>query len=219
MRLGILFSGGKDSCFAAYRAMEHNEVVCLISIISENKESYMFHTPNIELVRVQAQAIGLPLVVGLTKGEKEEELDDLRRAIQKARREHNIEGIVTGAIASVYQASRIQKICSELELWCFNPLWQANQIEHMENIVKAGFDVVITGVFAQPLSHLLGKKINKAVIEELARLEKKHKINPAGEGGEMETFVLSGPIFKKKIIIKESDIGKEVYQIKEVELQ
>ncbi|HLC67269.1 MAG TPA: diphthine--ammonia ligase [archaeon] len=218
MKLGVLFSGGKDSVFAMYKAMQHDDVVCLINVISENKESYMFHTPNIELTRVQAEAIGLPLIIELTKGQKEEELEDLRRAIQRAKREYKLDGIVTGALASVYQASRIQKICNDLELKCINPLWQTNQIDHMRNVVDAGFEVMIVGVFARPLTHLLGKKINKHVIDELADLERKHKINPAGEGGEIETFVLDGPIFKKRIVITDVEIGKEVYSIKDAKL-
>jgi ABC transporter with metal-binding/Fe-S-binding domain ATP-binding protein len=218
MRLGVLFSGGKDSVFAMYKAMKDNEIVCLISVISENKESYMFHTPNIELSKLQAKAIGIPILIELTKGVKELELEDLKRAILRAKREYKIEGIVTGALASVYQASRIQKICDELELKCINPLWNENQIEHLKNVEKAGFEVMIVGVFARGLEHLLGKKINKRVIEELVELDRKYKINPAGEGGEIETFVLDGPIFKKKIVIKDVEIGKEVYVIKEAEL-
>ena len=55
MRLGVLFSGGKDSTYALLKAKEKNEVVCLISIISENKESYMFHTPNIDITKMQSE--------------------------------------------------------------------------------------------------------------------------------------------------------------------
>ena len=54
MQLCVLFSGGKDSTYALFKARKENEIVCLISIVSENKESYMFHTPNIHLVEMQA---------------------------------------------------------------------------------------------------------------------------------------------------------------------
>jgi len=219
MRLGVLFSGGKDSAYVCWKAMQHEDVACLISVISENEESYMFHTPNIELTRLQAEAIGLPLLVQETKGEEEKELEDLRMAMERAKKEYGIEGIVTGAIASVYQATRVQRICDELGLWCFNPLWQKDQTRHIGDIVDDGFDVMITGVFARPLTHLLGKKIDKHLVEELASLEKKHKINPAGEGGEIETLVLDGPIFRRKIIIKDAEAGKEVYKIKEAGLE
>jgi len=60
MRLGVLFSGGKDSAFACWKAMQKEEVVCLITIVSRNPESYMFHTPNIRFAALQARSAGLP---------------------------------------------------------------------------------------------------------------------------------------------------------------
>ena len=81
MKLGVLFSGGKDSTFALYKKMKENEIACLISLVSENKESYMFHTPNIHLVEMQAEALGIPLMLSETKGIKEAELKDLKKAI------------------------------------------------------------------------------------------------------------------------------------------
>ena len=55
MRLGLLFSGGKDSTYAAYLANKQGyKISCLITIISENKESFMFHTPSVEKAERQA---------------------------------------------------------------------------------------------------------------------------------------------------------------------
>ena len=111
MKLGVLFSGGKDSTFPTELTnLGENEVVCLMSMKSKNKESYMFHTPNIDLTELQAKSLGIPLVSRKTEGKKEDELIDLRRLIQKAQKEFKIEGVVTGAIESIYQTSRIQKI-------------------------------------------------------------------------------------------------------------
>jgi len=206
MKLGVLFSGGKDSTFAMYKAMKEHEIACLITIQSENPDSYMFHTPNINLAELQAEAIGLPLLVAKTKGEKEKELKDLKQAIKKAKELFNIEGIVTGAIASVYQATRIQKICDKHGLWCFNPLWQKDQVELLNELVESKFEVIITGVFAFPFDeNWLGRIIDKSAIKELIELEKKYKINPSGEGGELETFVLNAPFFNKKLIIHDSN--------------
>ena len=84
------------------------------SVISKNPESYMFHVPNIGITKLQAEAIGIPLIQKRTDGKKEEELEDLKEAIIEAIRKYKIKGIVTGAIESVYQSSRIQKICNEL---------------------------------------------------------------------------------------------------------
>ena len=109
MKCGVLFSGGKDSAYAAFLAIKDGyEVSCLISIFSENPESYMFHTPSITKVKKQAEVMKIPLIVQRTKGEKENELVDLENAIKKAIEKYGIEIIVTGAIASVYQTSRVQ---------------------------------------------------------------------------------------------------------------
>ena len=85
MRLGVLFSGGKDSTLALQYAAEKEKVVCLITLISENKESFMFHTPNIDISNMQAEALGLPQIRQITKGEKEKELEDLEAAIIQAK--------------------------------------------------------------------------------------------------------------------------------------
>ena len=37
MKLAVLFSGGKDSTLVIEKAMEKNEVACLISIISQKE--------------------------------------------------------------------------------------------------------------------------------------------------------------------------------------
>ncbi|MGA2386196.1 MAG: diphthine--ammonia ligase [Candidatus Bathyarchaeia archaeon] len=202
MRLGVLFSGGKDSTLALQYAKEKEEVVCLITLISENKESYMFHTPNIDVTALQAEALALPRVAKTTRGEKEKELQDLEEAIAEAARLFQIEGVVTGAVESVYQAERVQRICNKLDLWCFNPLWKHDQRALLEELVERGFNVVISGVFAYPLDEKwLGLHIDAAVISRLVDLQQKWGISPSGEGGEIETAVLDAPMFKKKIEI------------------
>jgi len=211
MRLGALFSGGKDSTYAAWLAkQEGHELACLISVFSENKESFMFHTPAIGLVKKQAKLADLPLIVQKTKGEKELELRDLEKAIKTAKEKYKIEGIVTGAVASVYQASRIQKICDKLGLKCLNPLWHKDQIELLNELVKNKFEVVIVGVFADTLDKSwIGRKINQDFIDEAKKLQEKYGINPAGEGGEFETLVINCPLFRKKLSIKIKNISGE----------
>ena len=203
-KLGVLFSGGKDSTMAAYMAKEQGyEISCLISIVSENKESYMFHTPSISKTRNQAKIMEIPLIIYATKGKKEKELKDLEEAMKKAKKEFGIHGIVTGAVESIYQSSRIQRICDKLDLECFNPLWQKPQFEILDDLIKNNFKVMVTGVFAYPLSKSwLGRKIDNDFIKDIKILNEKYKISPAGEGGEFETFVLDCPLFKKELKIK-----------------
>jgi diphthine-ammonia ligase len=221
MKLGVLFSGGKDSIYAAYVAKKEGyDITCLITIESENKESFMFHTPSILQTKKQAEVMKIPLIVVKTKGEKEKELVELEKAIDNAKKEYGIEGIVTGAVASVYQSSRIQKICNKLGISCFNPLWQKDQTQLLEELIKNQFEVIITGVFAYPLDEKwLGRKIDKKFIDEIKTLQEKYKINPAGEGGETESFVLNCPLFKRGLEIKSyKDFGEKNSWRREVEV-
>lgn len=206
MRLGVLFSGGKDSLYATYLASQREKIVCLITLVSENKESYMFHTPNIELTDIQAKIINLPLIKVKTQGKKELELKDLKKAIKNAKSKYKIQGIVTGTIASTYQSSRIQKICNKLNLYCFNPLWQKDQFELLNDLIKNRFEVIITQIAAEGLTEeWLGKNITKKIIEELKNLTQKYKINPSLEGGEGESLVLNCPLYKRRLKIVQAN--------------
>jgi diphthine-ammonia ligase len=211
MKLGLLFSGGKDSTYAGYLAQKAgNEISCLISIVSENKNSYMFHTPSISKTEKQAKEMGIPLIIGKTKGEIEKELKDLEKAIKKAKKKFGIEGIVTGALQSAYQASRVQRICDKLKLECFNPLWQINENDYLNELIKNDFEVIIVGVFAFPLdASWLGRMVDKKFLEDVKKLNLKYGINIAGEGGEFETFVLDCPMFKKGLYVKKFKDFKE----------
>ena len=208
MKIAVLFSGGKDSCYSAYLAKKKGyELVCLITVYSDNQESYMFHTPSVKKTKKQAEVMNLPLVIQKTKGEKEEELKDLKNAISIAKEKYGINTLVTGALHSEYQASRIQKICDEIGIKCFNPLWHKNEIEYLEELVKNKFKIIITGVAAFPLDKTwLGKEINKEFIKDAKKLKEKYKIHPAGEGGEFETFVLDCPLFEEPL----NAVGKKI---------
>lgn len=205
MKLGVLFSGGKDSTLATWYAKKYgHDVVCLISVFSKNKDSFMFHTPSISKVEKQAEMMNVPLIYIDTQGEKEVELRDLKKIIKDAKDRFGIEGIVTGAVESVYQSSRIQVICNLLDLECFNPLWQKEQFELLYDLIKNKFKVIITGVAAYPLGKdWIGKEIDKDFINEIIELNKKYKINPAGEGGEFESFVIDCPLFDKGLKVKD----------------
>lgn len=210
-KCAVLFSGGKDSCYATYLAKKAEyEIACLISIFSKNPESYMFHTPSISMVKKQAKVMELPLVTKKTAGIKEQELEDLIDIIKQVKDKYHIDTIVTGALKSAYQASRITAICDKLGLKCFNPLWQKDEIKYLHELVNNNFRVIITGVFAFPLDKSwLGRQIDKKFIDEVQILKEKYKIHPAGEGGEFETFVLDCPLFKRELKVKSFKDFKE----------
>ena len=208
MKLCVLYSGGKDSTLALLKASRKSDIDCLISMVSKNKESYMFHTPAIEVTKLQAEAMGLPIIMKYTDGKKEDELADLEEAIKEERNRFGSEGVVTGAVASVYQASRVQRICDRLGMVVVNPLWLMPQEEVLKEGLREGLDIIVSGIFAEQLgSEWLGRRIDGTAIKELERLSEKFGISPSGEGGELETTVLDAPFFRKRIVIEESEVS------------
>jgi len=211
MKAGVLFSGGKDSCYAAYLAKKQGyELDCLIAIFSENKESYMFHTPSIEKTKQQAQVMDIPLLIQKTKGEKEKELEDLETAIKLAKEKYNIGAVVSGAIASDYQKSRIENICKKLNLKSITPLWHKDEVEYWNELFENCFEVMVVGIASDGLyKEWLGKIIDEKALNKLKQLKEKFKFHLAFEGGEAETFVTNCPLFHKKInVIK----GKKIWE-------
>jgi len=200
MRLGVLFSGGKDSCMALHLTRETgHDIACLLTVLPRNPESFLFHTPNIDWTAEQAKAIGVPHLTVESDGKKESEVEDLRRLLALAQERFGIKGVATGAIESVYQAERIQRVCAALGLWVFNPLWKRDQTEHLRELLTLGFEVLVVGVFAEHLDEdWLGRRLDSPAIEELISLARKG-IQPAGEGGELETFVLFAPGWRQRI--------------------
>ena len=205
MNVAALFSGGKDSAFAVHLAKKQGlNVKYLVSLFPEKEDSWMFHSINIHLTEVLAEGIDIPLIKKQTQGKKEKELEDLKDVLKNL----EIDGVVSGAIASEYQKTRIRKICDELGIKSFTPLWGKKQDEILKEVIDVGFEVIIVGVFAEGLDKSwLGKKIDNKSINELVEIREKYLINEAGEGGEFETLVLDGPIFKKKLVLDE--ISKE----------
>jgi len=224
MRVGALFSGGKDSTLALIKASREHKIECLISMLSENPESYMFHVPNATLTKYQAEAMEIPIIQKFTKGEKEKELCDLKKAIEEAKEKFGIEGIVIGAIKSNYQYLRIKNICDELKLELISPLWQMDEEEELKEVLKEGIKAVIVSVSAYPLTKdFLGKEIDGSIVKKFIEFREKFGFNPSGEGGEYETFVIDAPIFKKRISIEDFEIIWEVnsgyLKIKKIKLE
>jgi diphthine-ammonia ligase len=203
MRVAVLATGGKDSVLALYHVLnEDYDVRCLATMIPQREDSWMFHYPNIRLVDLFAEAVELPLVKAETSGVKEEEVEDLKRLIEAL----DVEGIVSGAIASNYQKTRLERICKQLKLKCIAPLWHRNPLDVLKEILDLKFEVIITGVYAYGFSsEWLGRRIDEGAVADLMELNRRYGVSLVGEGGEYETLVLDAPFFKRRIETVEAE--------------
>jgi len=203
MKVAVLFSGGKDSVMALNKALEKFEVKTLVSVFPKSPASYMFHYPNVRITEMQAEAMGIPIVTKVTEEGVERELEDLESVLGSIT---GIGGVVSGALASKYQRDRIDRIAGKLGIKSLAPLWGIDLEEYWNSILELGFKVIITGVACEGLGKgWLGREIDRESFEELKKLSRKHKFHLGGEGGEFETLVLDGPIFRKRIKITESE--------------
>ncbi|MFZ3059224.1 MAG: diphthine--ammonia ligase [Candidatus Methanoperedens sp.] len=201
MKLAALISGGKDSSFAIFKALqEGHSVTDLITIKPANEDSYMFHSANIHLTEMISLASGIPLTVETSTGEKEKELDDLKKALSRAK----VDGIAVGAIESEYQASRVRRICEELGLEMYAPLWHKEPESLLREMIKY-MDIRMVKVAAAGMDESwLGRRFDEKMIEDLKALNRKYRVHIAGEGGEYETLVLDAPYYRKRIDLIET---------------
>ena len=159
----------------------------------------MFHFPNVRWTKLQAEALGLPHRV-LETGK--DEILSLKEGLAVTNQDLRISGIVTGAVASDYQRSRIDRICDELGLRSFAPLWHKDPRRLVYDLKLLGLKIIMTGVGARGLDESwLGRELTDDRWAMLEALSIKHGIHLTGEGGEYETMVVDGPMFKKRVQI------------------
>ncbi len=204
MRCIALLSGGKDSIAAVEVAQGHGwEVVAGLRMIPEEDDAYMFHTPNLDLVADIADALGMPLVTASARPDPVGEVSDLEQALARAKEEFNLEAIISGALASEYQRTRIDAIGHRLGLKTFAPLWHKDPDTYMRSLLHAGYHIRFSRVAADGLDDSwAGAPLDATALARLATL----RMHVAGEGGEYETVVLDAPHYTSAIEVTDAEV-------------
>lgn len=199
MRLAALYSGGKDSTLAMYLAMQMgHEVACLVSIRPTTADSMMFHTPNLDVVPLMAEAMDVCLVTATGSDTEDGDLDALKEAL----RDLDLDGVVTGAAWSDYQWSRIDAVCDDLGLTVLSPMWRKDQDMMARELLDAGIVAVVVGCYAEGLDRSwLGRTLDAAAFDDLRRLRDRYGISIMGEGGEYESMTLDSPMHARPLEI------------------
>jgi len=197
VQVAALFSGGKDSTYAVYVAQQRGwDVTSLITIRPSDPASMLYHVPNLHLVPLLAEAMGIPLVQEVAGAGEAAELDALRRAVRAA----GARALVVGAIASDYQHSRVNRVGHELGVRVFAPLWRRDPEPLLADYLAAGMDVRFSAVSAEGLdASWLGRSLDAAAVRDLLRLRDRVGLHPCGEGGEYETLVLHARNFRRRL--------------------
>ena len=207
-----LFSGGKDSSFALYRALEGGLPVDRLLTVHPTGDSYMYHVPATELATLAAESIGIPSVsvtpaafgdAADDSGRRgDAEVEPLEAALVELDDEivGGLAGVVAGAVESEYQTSRIEALCDRLDCDLYAPLWQEDPRTLGEKMLAAGFEILIIQVAAAGLDDSwLGRPLDESALDELGDLNAEYGVHLLGEGGEFETMVVDGPHMERRI--------------------
>ncbi|MGB1587135.1 MAG: diphthine--ammonia ligase [Thermoplasmatota archaeon] len=203
MKCVALLSGGKDSVAAVEVAQGHGwDVPVGLRMVPEEDDAYMFHTPNLDLVVDVASCMGMELVTASARPDPWEEVGDLERALARIKEDFQVDAIISGALASEYQRTRIDRIGARLGLKTFAPLWHKRAGTYMEGLVQA-YDVRFSRVAADGLdASWAGARLDEARLAALRGM----RLHEAGEGGEYETLVLDAPHYHKRIVIDDASV-------------
>jgi diphthine-ammonia ligase len=206
MRVIALLSGGKDSVCAVETARGFGwDVAAALVLRPAQDDAWMFHTPNLGVVAGVAQCLELPLVEADVRSGKAEEVEDLEAAVAAAKRDLGLDGIISGALASEYQRTRIDRIGHDLGLRSFAPLWHKDRREYMRGLLGGGWDIRFSRTAADGVpTAWAGQRLDSAKVAAMAA----HRARPhvAGEGGEYETLVLDAPCYQRRLVVEKAHV-------------
>lgn len=194
------WSGGKDSCFAYWKATSQGlKVSHLLNFINTDSAKAMSHGLDSKLIALQARAMGLPILQPKVTWETYEA--GFKDALEKLKLK-GITGLVTGDIYLQEHKDWIDRVCGESGVRAVLPLWEMDTVQLLNDFIEAGFKAIIVSVKAKFLGkEWLGRQVDKKLASELGQLG----VDVCGEAGEFHTFVYDGPSFKKPV-----KIGKAV---------
>jgi len=205
MHVVTSWSGGKESCFACYKAMlDGFEVSHLLNFISK-EERCMSHGLDSKLMVAQSQAIGIPIV------QREVTWDTYEEGFKAAMRElkqMGVEGAVFGDIDIQEHKDWVDRVCGEVGVTPMEPLWGLNPKQILIDFIEEGFEAIVVNVKADLFGEeWLGRKLDRSFLEDLQKLRREHDFHICGESGEYHTLVIDGPIFEKRIRVLDGRRG------------
>ena len=198
------WSGGKDSCFACYQAARSGlQVRYLLNMLAEDGKRSWIHGLSTELLEMQSQAIGIPLVQRRSSMATYE--TDFKNTILSLKKE-GIRGGVFGDIDLDEHREWVDRICQQVDITPHLPLWGLSQEKILRDFIGLGFEAIIVVAKADLFGEeWLGRKVDLDFLSHLSELKKTSNIQPCGEAGEYHTLVIDGPLFKQRMEILDSN--------------
>lgn len=196
------WSGGKDSCLACYKAIESGyQVGHLLNFISRESKRCCFHGIEAKLLKLQTELVGIPLLQKEVTADMKEYEKEFKQAVSELKA-RGAEKMVFGDIYLNEQKNWVERVCKELEIQPIEPLWSMAPEKIVEEFIDLGFKAIVVSAQSKFFDkEFMGRVVDKSLLAEL----KERGVCPCGENGEFHTFVVDGPIFKKRIEITKAE--------------
>jgi len=215
----ISWSGGKDCCLAAYKAIRQGiKIVCLLNMVTQDGQRSCSHRIAAQWIRQQSEAMDIPLLQFPTTN------DNYQSVFVNALHYLNKEGVTAGVFGDIdFEPHRewIEKVCAPSGITPILPLWGGNQSKIVLDFIELGFKAKVIATKADLMGkEWLGRMLDKEFLKDIADLNK--HVTSCGEAGEFHTLVVDGPIFKKRTEIRDAETVKRgehwFWDIKRIEL-
>ena len=194
-----MVSGGKDSTMAVDYAIEKGwEISYLISVKPNRTDCYLYHFATVEFTKLQAQAMGLKhFLINCDVADPKKEAELIRDVVKN----NPVDAILLGGVGlQRTQIKSIENVVKEFGIKVIVPHQDWDHEQLIKEAIQKGYEIMITNVAVDGLDqNWLGKKIDSKSLEDLKRLSEKYGFHVGGEGGHYDSFVINGPIFKKRI--------------------
>ena len=186
------YSGGKDSVFAIFKAIEAGLKPAEMITTFNQKRSWSNNISE-NLLQKVSSSVAIPLTCIHTSGDLYQE--NFEKALT-ASKDRGIEVCVFGDIDLESHIEWCTKRCETVGLIPYFPLWKKNRKKVVYDFIDAGFKSVITIVDATRMpEEFLGQVLTREVADAI----EKSGADICGENGEYHTFTFDGPLFSGSV--------------------
>jgi uncharacterized protein (TIGR00290 family) len=189
----ISWSGGKDSMLALHRALDDDyRVEALLAMFDETGERSRSHAIPPALMRAQAAALGIPLVM------RSASWQDYEAVFSEQLRTFAAAGVTHALFGDIdLQAHRDweERVCASAGLTAVLPLWHEDRLSLAQDILALGYRARVVCVDGRWLdASFCGREYDAGFIASLPS-----GVDTCGENGEFHTFVFDGPRFARPV--------------------
>ncbi|MCG2759542.1 MAG: diphthine--ammonia ligase, partial [Desulfobacteraceae bacterium] len=158
------------------------------------------HGIRTNVLRMQAEAMGIQII------QQESSWETYEAEFKKILSGLKVRGVEAGIFGDIDLEEHrewVERVSRESGMEAVLPLWgEKNREKLIEELIEAGFETIVVATKKDVLGQeWLGRRIDYDFVRDISKIK---GVDISGEGGEYHTFVVSGPIFKKRINILKS---------------